>query len=187
MDWFPWGEEAFAKARAENKPVFLSIGYSTCHWCHVMERESFENPAIAKLLNERFVAIKVDREERPDVDSTYMAFVQASTGGGGWPMSVFLTPELKPFVGGTYFPPEDRDGQPGLKTILPEIADAWRQHAPDIRAQADQILGQLRKFTAAGQDHPGKVAAPDPALLDRRLRAAHRRLRRRQRRLRRRA
>ena len=166
VDWFPWGEEAFAKARAENKPVFLSVGYSTCHWCHVMERESFENPAIAKLLNERFVAIKVDREERPDVDANYLAFVQATTGGGGWPMSVFLTPDLKPFIGGTYFPPEDRGGQPGLKTILPEIADAWRQHAPEIRGQADQILGQLRKFTAVSQDDPGEAAAPDHALLD---------------------
>jgi uncharacterized protein YyaL (SSP411 family) len=112
-------EEAFAKAKRENKPIFLSIGYSTCHWCHVMERESFENLAIAKLLNDSFVAIKVDREERPDVDSTFMTFVQATTGSGGWPLTVFVTPDLKPFVGGTYFPPKDRDGQPGLETILP--------------------------------------------------------------------
>ncbi len=105
VDWYPWGEEAFAKARKENRPIFLSVGYSTCHWCHVMEHESFENVAIAKILNDNFVCIKVDREERPDVDSVYMAFVQATTGSGGWPMSVWVTPDLKPFVGGTYFRP----------------------------------------------------------------------------------
>src|SRR6185295_17377804 len=102
--WYPWGEEAFAKARKENKPIFLSVGYSTCHWCHVMEHESFENAGIAKILNDNFVCIKVDREERPDVDRVYMAFVQATTGGGGWPMSVWLTPDLKPISGGTYYP-----------------------------------------------------------------------------------
>ena len=107
VDWYPWGEEAFAKARAENKPIFLSIGYSTCHWCHVMAHESFENPETAKIMNDHFVCIKVDREERPDVDKVYMTFVQATTGSGGWPMSVWLTPDLKPFLGGTYFPPED--------------------------------------------------------------------------------
>jgi uncharacterized protein YyaL (SSP411 family) len=101
VDWYPWGEAAFAKARREEKPIFLSIGYSTCHWCHVMAHESFENPEIAKLMNESFVNVKVDREERPDVDRVYMSFVQATTGGGGWPMSVFLTPDLKPFIGGT--------------------------------------------------------------------------------------
>ena len=110
-----WGPEAFEKARTENKPIFLSIGYSTCHWCHVMERESFENDQIAAVLNRDFVAIKVDREERPDVDRIYMTFVQATTGSGGWPMSVWLTPELKPFFGGTYFPPENRYGQPGFR------------------------------------------------------------------------
>ena len=160
VDWYPWGEEAFAKARKENKPIFLSVGYSTCHWCHVMERESFENPAIAKLMNDSFVSIKVDREERPDVDATYMTFIQATTGGGGWPMTVFLTPELKPFTGGTYFPATDSDGQPGLKTILPKIADAWHQHGPEIEKQADQILAQLRQFTTTpapvgGKEVPG--------------------------------
>ena len=105
VDWFPWGDEAFARARLEHKPIFLSIGYSTCHWCHVMAHESFENAAIAAVLNEQFVSIKVDREERPDVDRVYMTFVQATTGSGGWPMSVWLTPDLKPFYGGTYFPP----------------------------------------------------------------------------------
>ena len=118
VDWYPWGPEAFARARRENKPIFLSIGYSTCHWCHVMARESFSDPAIARQLNENFVCIKVDREERPDVDRVYLAFVQASTGGGGWPMSVWLTPELKPFFGGTYFAPEDHAGRPGFKTTL---------------------------------------------------------------------
>src|SRR5947207_15992601 len=107
VDWFAWGEEAFEKARRENKPIFLSVGYYTCHWCHVMESESFADPAIAEILNRHFVSIKLDREERPDVDRTYMTYVQAATGGGGWPMSVFLTPELKPFFGGTYWPPDD--------------------------------------------------------------------------------
>ncbi len=122
VDWLPWGEEAFAKARAENKPIFLSIGYSTCHWCHVMAHESFESAAVAEVMNREFVNIKVDREERPDVDRVYMTFVQATTGSGGWPMSVWLTPELKPFVGGTYFPPEDRYGQPGFTKVLERIA-----------------------------------------------------------------
>ncbi|MDQ6654285.1 MAG: thioredoxin domain-containing protein, partial [Verrucomicrobiota bacterium] len=118
VDWYPWGPEAFEKAQQENKPIFLSIGYSTCHWCHVMERESFENPEIARLMNENFVSIKVDREERPDIDQAYMTFVQATTGSGGWPLNVWLTPDLKPIVGGTYFPPESRDGRPGLTSAL---------------------------------------------------------------------
>src|SRR5205814_4044251 len=125
VDWYPWGKEAFEKARAENKPIFLSIGYSTCHWCHVMERESFENPEIAKLMNDSFVSIKVDREERPDIDQVYMTFVQATTGSGGWPMTVFLTPDLKPFFGGTYFPPRDKWGQPCLTRWPNKIAQAW--------------------------------------------------------------
>src|SRR5215470_16130638 len=110
VDWFPWGDEAFAKARTETKPIFLSIGYSACHWCHVMEHESFEDASIAKILNDSFVSVKVDREERPDLDHIYMTFVQRATGHGGWPMSVFLTPQTKPFFGGTYFPPDDRYG-----------------------------------------------------------------------------
>ncbi|HVQ14420.1 MAG TPA: thioredoxin domain-containing protein, partial [Vicinamibacterales bacterium] len=125
VDWFPWGDEAFARARQERKPIFLSIGYSTCHWCHVMAHESFENAAVAAVLNEQFVSIKVDREERPDVDRVYMTFVQATTGSGGWPMSVWLTPDLKPFYGGTYFPPESRWGRPGFVDILTEIARVW--------------------------------------------------------------
>src|SRR5471032_1527617 len=125
--WQPWGEKAFARARLEDRPIFLSIGYSTCHWCHVMAHESFENEAIAALLNGSFVAIKVDREERPDVDRVYMAYVQALTGHGGWPLSAWLTPDLKPFYAGTYFPPADRDGRAGLPSILRAIARGWRE------------------------------------------------------------
>jgi hypothetical protein len=150
VDWFPWGEEAFAKARAENKPIFLSIGYSTCHWCHVMAHESFENPEVAAVMNREFVNIKVDREERPDVDRVYMTFVQATTGGGGWPMSVWLTPELKPFVGGTYFPPEDRWGQPGFTKVLERIAAAWKQDREKISEQGTKIIAALEQGAAAG-------------------------------------
>jgi len=147
VDWYPWGPEAFARARELSRPIFLSIGYSTCHWCHVMERESFENPEIAKLLNENFVCIKVDREERPDLDRVYMTFLQASTGGGGWPMSLWLTPQLKPFLGRTYLPPEDREGQPGLKNLLPRLAQMWAQQGEQIVRQADQMLAALRTDT----------------------------------------
>src|SRR5690606_2902778 len=122
VDWYPWGDEAFARARAENKPVFLSVGYSACHWCHVMARECFENEAIARVMNELFVNVKLDREERPDVDHIYMSAVQMLTGRGGWPMSVFLTPAGEPFYGGTYFPPEDRHGMPGFPRLLDGIS-----------------------------------------------------------------
>ncbi|MDW8466087.1 MAG: thioredoxin domain-containing protein [Chloroherpetonaceae bacterium] len=132
VDWYAWGEEAFEKARREDKPIFLSIGYSTCHWCHVMERESFENEEIAEVLNKYFVSIKVDREERPDLDRVYMSYVQAITGNGGWPMSVWLTPDLKPFFGGTYFPPTDRWGRPGFKTLLLKIAESWEKDRENI-------------------------------------------------------
>ncbi|MGE5834219.1 MAG: thioredoxin domain-containing protein [Acidobacteriota bacterium] len=155
VDWFPWGDEAFAKARDENKPVFLSIGYSTCHWCHVMEHESFENPSVASVLNRDFVSIKVDREERPDVDRVYMMFVQATTGAGGWPMSVWLTPDLKPFFGGTYFPPESRWGRPGFVDILKELARAWTQERDKVVTSANTILDRLREMTGADE------AAPD--------------------------
>src|SRR5687767_638806 len=121
VDWYPWGAEAFEKAKREGKPVLLSVGYSTCHWCHVMERESFENAEIAKLMNEHFVCVKVDREERPDVDRIYMTFVQATTGGGGWPMTVFLTPEGKPFYGGTYFPPVAKQGMIAFPDLLTKV------------------------------------------------------------------
>jgi hypothetical protein len=143
VDWYPWGEEAFARARKENKPIFLSIGYSTCHWCHVMARESFSDPAIAKQLNDNFVCIKVDREERPDVDRVYMTFVQALTGSGGWPLSVWLTPGLKPFFGGTYFAPEDGDGRPGFKTVLTRLTAQWTQQHEKILQQSDQMLAAL--------------------------------------------
>ena len=156
VDWFPWGEEAFAKARAENKPVFLSIGYSTCHWCHVMAHESFESAQVAEVMNREFVNIKVDREERPDVDRVYMTFVQATTGGGGWPMSVWLTPELKPFVGGTYFPPEDRYGQPGFTKVLQRIAMAWKQGHEKIKEQGTNIIGALEQAAVAAIADPGQ-------------------------------
>jgi hypothetical protein len=148
VDWYPWGGEAFEKARRENKPIFLSIGYSTCHWCHVMERESFENDQIADILNREFVAIKVDREERPDIDRIYMTFVQASTGSGGWPMSVWLTPDLQPFFGGTYFPPVNRFGHPGFPSVLTQIASAWRTQQPEIADSARDAVEQLRKQVA---------------------------------------
>ncbi|MDQ6861161.1 MAG: thioredoxin domain-containing protein [Verrucomicrobiota bacterium] len=149
VDWMPWGDEAFAKARAENKPIFLSVGYSTCHWCHVMAHESFEDNATAEIMNREFVNVKVDREERPDVDRVYMTFVQATTGHGGWPMSVWLTPELKPFVGGTYFPPEDRYGQPGFKRVLQQIAAAWKQNSAKIAEQGTRVIEVLREAASS--------------------------------------
>jgi len=149
VNWYPWGEEAFEKARRENKPIFLSVGYSTCHWCHVMAHESFENEEVAAIMNREFVNIKVDREERPDVDRVYMTFVQATTGGGGWPMSVWLTPDLKPFVGGTYFPPEDRYGQPGFKKVLERIATAWKQDHDKLVEQGSKIVEALRESQSA--------------------------------------
>ena len=137
VDWFAWGEEAFALARDRNRPIFLSIGYSTCHWCHVMERESFENGEVAKFLNEHFISIKVDREERPDVDKIYMTFVQSTTGGGGWPLSCFLTPALKPFFGGTYFPPESRSGRPSFLDLLKQINTLWQPRHGDVLNSAN--------------------------------------------------
>lgn len=145
VDWFPWGEEAFTKAREEDKPIFLSVGYSTCHWCHVMEHESFESAAIAAFLNDHFVSIKVDREERPDVDQVYMIFVQATTGHGGWPMSVWLTPELRPFAGGTYFPPTDVPGRPGFITVLRRIAELWDTERVQVDEKASSLLAALRE------------------------------------------
>src|ERR1700747_3005682 len=162
LDWYPWGAEAFEKARRESKPIFLSIGYSTCHWCHVMERESFESESLAAILHRDFEPIKVDREERPDVDRIYVAFVQGSTGGGGWPMSVWLTPDLKPFVGGTYFPPEDRYGQPAFKTVLERIATAWKENHDKIVEQGGRIVAALRESQSTASAE-GKI---DPAILD---------------------
>src|SRR5205809_5016669 len=159
VDWYPWGEQAFANARRENKPIFLSVGYSTCHWCHVMAHESFESEDVATIMNREFVNIKVDRGERPDVDRVYMTFVQATTGGGGWPMSVWLTPDLKPFVGGTYFPPEDRYGQPGFKKVLERIAAAWKQDHEKIAGQGASIVEALREAQTAQPAAAEKIDA----------------------------
>ncbi len=148
VDWFAWGEEAFAKARVENKPILLSIGYSTCHWCHVMERESFEDEKVGAFLREHFVSIKVDREERPDVDKIYMTFVQSTTGGGGWPLNVFLTPELKPFFGGTYFPPDERYGRGSFLSVLKQVADVWRERGIEVAASADEITARMELATS---------------------------------------
>jgi len=149
VDWYPWGPEARDRARADRKPIFLSIGYSTCHWCHVMAHESFEDPAVAALLNDDFVAIKVDREERPDLDRVYMTYVQSLTGHGGWPLSVWLTPELQPFYGGTYFPPEDRHGRVGFPAILTAIARGWRDEREKLVAEGERAVTALRARTAA--------------------------------------
>ena len=155
VDWYPWGDEAFTRARAEDKPIFLSIGYSTCHWCHVMAHESFERADVAAVLNEHFVSIKVDREERPDVDRVYMTFVQATTGSGGWPMSVWLTPDLKPFYGGTYFPPASRWGRPGFVDILREISRVWSGERAKVVQSSEALTAQLRTL---------EQAAPSPAV-----------------------
>ena len=149
VDWYPWGEEAFARAREESKPIFLSIGYSTCHWCHVMERESFENEAIAALLNELFVPVKVDREERPDVDRVYMNALQAMGQNGGWPMSMFLTPDLKPFYGGTYFPPENRYGRAGFPEVLRKLHGIWKNESHKATEAADRVMDYLEEVAGA--------------------------------------
>jgi uncharacterized protein YyaL (SSP411 family) len=151
VDWSPWGEEAFARARAEDKPIFLSIGYATCHWCHVMERESFEDEAIARLLNEGFVPIKVDREELPDVDHVYMTALQAMQQRGGWPLNMFLTPDLKPFYGGTYFPPQPRFGMPAFADVLRAVRQAWVARRAEIEEQAQALLDHLRDSTTLPQ------------------------------------
>jgi uncharacterized protein len=166
VDWYPWGEAAFERARREDKPIFLSIGYSTCHWCHVMEHESFEDAAIAALLNESFVSIKVDREERPDVDRVYMSFVQSTTGSGGWPMTVFLTPELKPFYGGTYFPPTSRWGRPGFPDLLNELARVWKSDRPRVEAAAAELLDRLRAVTGSGDRAQSESTVAGPDALD---------------------
>jgi uncharacterized protein len=149
VEWYPWGDEAFEKARREDRPIFLSIGYSTCHWCHVMAHESFENPDTAAILNREFVSIKVDREERPDIDHVYMTFVQATTGSGGWPMSVWLTPDLKPFFGGTYFPPSAAWGRAGFPELLAEIARVWKAERSNVVASAATIVERLSASQAA--------------------------------------
>jgi hypothetical protein len=151
VDWLPWGEVAFSKARTEDKPIFLSVGYSTCHWCHVMAHESFEDQGVADVLNREFVPIKLDREERPDVDRIYMLFVQATTGSGGWPMSVWLTPELRPFFGGTYFPPDQRYGRPGFRDVLLHLAHAWKNERDRVETASIDVARQLAVVTATSQ------------------------------------
>jgi uncharacterized protein YyaL (SSP411 family) len=160
VDWRPWGAEAFDVAKSQDKPIFLSIGYSTCHWCHVMERESFEDEKIADQLNSDFVPIKVDREERPDVDDVYMTAVQTMTGAGGWPMSLFLTPEGKPFYGGTYYPPDDRYGRPGFSSVLAAVADAWENRRAELETSAGQLLAHLDRAAHAPTAGPEVGAAP---------------------------
>src|SRR5689334_9334694 len=145
VDWYPWGEEALSRAREEDKPVLLSVGYAACHWCHVMEQESFEDDATASLMNEHFVCVKVDREERPDVDSIYMDAVVSLTGHGGWPMTVFLTPAGEPFFGGTYFPPEPRHGLPSFRQILDAVAEAYRERPQDVARSANELLEAIRR------------------------------------------
>ena len=165
VDWHPWGPGAIDRARSENKPIFLSIGYSACHWCHVMERESFENPDIAAVMNEHFINIKVDREERPDLDQIYMNAVQAMTGHGGWPMSVFLTPSLEPFYGGTYFPPTDSRGMPGFPRVLLSVHRAWEERRDEILGAATEMTERLRAMgeIAAGSERPLDLGQLDQA------------------------
>ncbi|MGH3100482.1 MAG: thioredoxin domain-containing protein, partial [Thermoleophilia bacterium] len=156
VDWYPWGEEALSRARSEEKPVLVSIGYSACHWCHVMERESFEDPEVAAVMNDAFVCIKVDREERPDVDAIYMDAVQAMTGRGGWPLNAFLTPEGVPFYAGTYFPPEPRHGMPSWRMVLDGVARAWDQQRDQITDGSDRIVAHLQATA--------RIEAPDADL-----------------------
>ncbi len=146
MDWHPWGEEALAAARRESKLILLSVGYSACHWCHVMERESFESLEIARLMNEHFINIKVDREERPDLDAIYMNFVQMTTGSGGWPLTVFLTPEQVPFYGGSYFPPQDSYGRPGFRSILESVARLYHSRREELLQNREALVGKLEEM-----------------------------------------
>jgi uncharacterized protein len=162
VDWYAWGEEALAQAAAEDRPILLSIGYSACHWCHVMERESFEDPETAALMNDRFVCIKLDREERPDIDSIYMEACQAMTGSGGWPLNVFLTPEQVPFYAGTYFPPESRMGMPGWRDVLAAVDEAWRERRDEIRAGSERVAQRLQ---GAARLQPSSRPM-DPRVLD---------------------
>ncbi|HEV8461411.1 MAG TPA: thioredoxin domain-containing protein, partial [Gaiellaceae bacterium] len=157
VDWYPWGEEALARARDEDRPILLSIGYAACHWCHVMEHESFEDPLTARVMNDNFVSIKVDREERPDLDSIYMDAVVALTGHGGWPMTVFLTPDGEPFFGGTYFPPEPRHGLPSFKQVLLSVADVWRDQRDDVSRTAGRLAEHIRS-TSHLQSSPGPLS-----------------------------
>jgi len=163
VDWYPWGEEALARAKERDKPILLSIGYSACHWCHVMERESFENEETAALMNAEFVCIKVDREERPDLDAIYMQAVQVMTGRGGWPMTVFLTPAGVPFYSGTYYPPEDRHGLPGFSRVLRSVANAYRHRREDVTRTTSNLLSRLQQDASAGARRDALLA---PTILD---------------------
>src|SRR3954454_5890312 len=169
VDWQPWGEEALGQARSEGKPLLVSIGYSACHWCHVMERESFADEATAAVMNELFVNVKVDREERPDVDGVYMDAVVALTGQDGWPLTAFLTPDGEPFFGGTYFPPEPRHGLPAFRQVLGAVADAYRERPEDVAAQAEALGGGLRGSGGRGASseplHEGLLAEAEEILL----------------------
>ena len=167
VDWYPWGPEALARARAEDKPILLSVGYSACHWCHVMAHESFEDPETAALMNELFVNIKVDREERPDIDAIYMEAVQAMAGNGGWPMTVFLTPEGKPFYGGTYYPPTPRYGMPGFSQLLEAIAEAWRERRQELEAAGERMADALNR---SAQVRPPEDAILAPTILEQAIR-----------------
>ena len=164
VDWYPWGGEALERAVREDRPILLSVGYSACHWCHVMERESFEDPSIAALMNEHFVSIKVDREERPDIDSIYMGAVQAMTGQGGWPMTVFLTPDGKPFYGGTYFPPEERGGLPSFPRVLRTMVDVYRNRRGDVVNTTNQLIAHMRQMTRSA---PGIEPLTDDIMVER--------------------
>ena len=165
-DWYPWGEEAFRRAGEEDKPVHVSVGYAACHWCHVMAHESFENPAIARLMNERFINIKVDRQERPDLDDIYQKVVQMKGQGGGWPLTVFVTPQGEPFFGGTYFPPDERYGRPGFSQVLLGLSEAWKERRPELLTQVEQVLKGYRVLeerlvgaeAVTGRDVPAEAA-----------------------------
>src|SRR5204863_5818464 len=160
VDWYPWGPEALERAKAEDKPILLSVGYSACHWCHVMERESFEDRETAAIMNERFVPVKVDREERPDVDAIYMEAVQGMTGQGGWPLTAFLDPEGVPFYGGTYFPPEPRQGMPSFRMVLEAVVESWGTQRERIRTSAPRIreqLGAIGRIEPSGEPLSSEV------------------------------
>ena len=173
VDWYPWGADAFERARQVDRPIFLSIGYSACHWCHVMAHESFEDPTTAAMLNASFVSIKVDREERPDIDAVYMEAVQAMTGSGGWPMSVFLTPDRRPFFGGTYFPPDDRHGTPSFTTVLTALTDVWEHRHHEVEEQADELSEAIANRSVIDRSpgarslFAGPTGEGGPDLLDR--------------------
>jgi uncharacterized protein YyaL (SSP411 family) len=162
VDWYPWGDEAFEKAKAEDKPIFLSIGYSTCHWCHVMERESFEDPEIATLMNETFINIKVDREERPDIDNVYMTVCQMLTGSGGWPLTIIMTPDKVPFFAGTYFPRETRFGRVGMVELIPRIKELWEIRREDVLGSAQRIRESLQTAMRSSRRFRQRAEIPHP-------------------------